>query len=121
MTNKYGYGLSSTDQNEDRQITTLSNCDTPKKNIYMDKQYGKDFNHPQYKMLIRKLKKGDLLYAGSIDRLGRNYEEIQKEWRVLTKKIGISLPKCAVTLTFRYNYDIFMYCQKVYFSTPLNF
>ena len=92
MTNKYGYvRVSSTDQNEDRQIIALSNFDIPKKNIYMDKQSGKDFNRPQYKKLIRKLRKGDLLCIGSIDRLGRNYEEIQKEWRVLTKEIGIDI------------------------------
>lgn len=97
MTNKYGYvRVSSTDQNEDRQIIALSNFDIPKKNIYMDKQSGKDFNRPQYKKLIRKLRKGDLLCIGSIDRLGRNYEEIQKEWRILTKEIGIDI--CVVDM-----------------------
>lgn len=58
-------------------------------NIYMDKQSGKDFDRPNYKKMVRKLKAGDLLYILSIDRLGRNYEEIQKQWRVLTKEIGI--------------------------------
>lgn len=92
MTNTYGYvRVSSTDQNEDRQMIALSACDIPQKNIYMDKQSGKDFNRPQYKKLIRKLKSGDLLYIMSIDRLGRNYEEIQKQWQILTKDIGIDI------------------------------
>ncbi len=55
-------------------------------NIYMDKQSGKDFNRPAYEQMIRELKKGDLLYVMSIDRLGRNYEEIQNQWRILTKE-----------------------------------
>lgn len=92
MTKIYGYvRVSSTDQNEDRQIIALSACAIPKKNIYTDKQSGKDFERPQYKKLIRKLKSGDLLYIMSIDRLGRNYEEIQKQWRLLTKEIGIDI------------------------------
>ena len=57
----------------------------------MDKQSGKDFNRPQYRRMVRKLRPGDLLYILSIDRLGRNYEEIQKEWRILTKEIGIDI------------------------------
>lgn len=92
MTNIYGYvRVSSTDQNEDRQIIALSACEIPQKNIYTDKQSGKDFERPKYKKLIRKLKSGDLLYIMSIDRLGRNYEEIQKQWRLLTKDIGIDI------------------------------
>lgn len=92
MMNTYGYvRVSSTDQNEDRQIIALSACEIPQKNIYMDKQSGKDFERPKYKKLIRKLKSGDLLYIMSIDRLGRNYEEIQKQWRILTKNIGIDI------------------------------
>lgn len=92
MTNTYGYvRVSSTDQNEDRQIIALSTCNIPKKNIYMDKQSGKDFDRPQYKKLTRKLKNGDLLYIMSIDRLGRNYEEIQSQWRILTKEVGIDI------------------------------
>ena len=63
----------------------------PEKNIYVDKQSGKDFNRPQYQKLMKKLKPGDLLYILSIDRLGRNYEEIQRQWRVLTKDIGIDI------------------------------
>lgn len=64
---------------------------SPKRNIYMDKQSGKDFDRPQYKRLVHRLKSGDLLYVGSIDRLGRNYEEIQRQWRILTKEIGIDV------------------------------
>lgn len=63
----------------------------PEKNIFVDKQSGKDFNRPQYQKLVKKLKPGDLLYILSIDRLGRNYEEIQRQWRVLTKEIGIDI------------------------------
>ena len=97
MTNTYGYvRVSSTDQNEDRQIIALSACEIPEKNIYIDKQSGKDFERPQYKKLIHKLKSGDLLYIMSIDRLGRNYEEIQMQWRILTKAIGIDI--CALDM-----------------------
>ena len=75
--NSYGYvRVSSTDQNEDRQLLALKEKGVVKMNIYMDKQSGKDFNRPQYKKLVKKLKAGDLLYILSIDRLGRNYEEI---------------------------------------------
>ncbi len=92
MSNEYGYiRVSSIDQNEDRQILAMQEVNLPKKNIYIDKQSGKDFNRPQYKKLVKKLKKGDLLYILSIDRLGRNYEEVQKQWRILTKDIGIDI------------------------------
>lgn len=88
----YGYvRVSSTDQNEDRQMIALREAQVSEKNIYMDKQSGKDFERPNYKRLVRKLKPGDLLYILSIDRLGRNYEEIQKQWRILTKDIGIDI------------------------------
>ncbi len=88
----YGYvRVSSFDQNEERQMIELRNKNVSEKNIYKDKQSGKDFDRPQYKRLIKKLKKGDLLYILSIDRLGRNYEEIQKQWRLLTKEIGIDI------------------------------
>lgn len=88
----YGYiRVSSKDQNEDRQLIALREVDVPEKNIYMDKQSGKDFNRPQYKKLVRKLKKDDLLYIKSIDRLGRNYEEIQNQWRILTKDKGADI------------------------------
>lgn len=87
--NVYGYiRVSSTDQNEDRQVIALRKKGVPAKTIYMDKQSGKDFNRPQYQKLVKKLKPGDLLYVLSIDRLGRNYEEVQQQWRVLTKEIG---------------------------------
>lgn len=92
MENIYGYvRVSSIDQNEGRQLIAMEERNIPKKNIYIDKQSGKDFERPQYKLLIKKLKAGDLLYILSIDRLGRNYEEIQKQWRVLTKDIGIDI------------------------------
>lgn len=85
----YGYiRVSSTDQNEDRQRIALQDREVPQKNIYMDKLSGKDFNRPNYKKLVRKLKSGDILYIKSIDRLGRNYEEIQNQWRIITKEIG---------------------------------
>ena len=88
--NTYGYArVSSMDQNEERQIIALKNAHIPVKNIFVDKQSGKDFNRPKYKKLIKKLKEGDILYVLSIDRLGRNYEEIQKQWHTLTKKNGI--------------------------------
>lgn len=93
----YGYvRVSSTDQNEDRQMIALREAQVSEKNIYMDKQSGKDFERPNYKRLVRKLKPGDLLYILSIDRLGRNYEEIQKQWRILTKDIGIDI--CALDM-----------------------
>ena len=88
----YGYvRVSSADQNEDRQMIALRDVAVPEKNIFMDKQSGKDFERPNFKKLVRRLKAGDLLYILSIDRLGRNYEEIQKQWRVLTKEIGVDL------------------------------
>lgn len=92
MSKIYGYvRVFCTDQNEDRQMIALKEKEVPPKNIYMDKLSGKDFNRPQYKALVRKLKAGDLLYILSIDRLGRNYEEIQNQWRILTKEIGIDI------------------------------
>lgn len=88
----YGYiRVSSRDQNEDRQRIALSEKGVPPKNLYTDKQSGKDFRRPQYQKLLRRLRPGDLLYILSIDRLGRNYEEIQQQWRILTKDIGIDV------------------------------
>lgn len=88
----YGYiRVSSQDQNEDRQRIALSQYNIPRTQIYVDKQSGKDFNRPQYRRMVRRFRPGDLLYILSIDRLGRNYEEIQKEWRILTKEIGIDI------------------------------
>lgn len=93
MENKvYGYiRVSSIDQNEDRQRIAMHDRFVSNKYIYMDKQSGKDFNRPQYKKMVRKLRSGDLLYILSIDRLGRNYEEIQEQWRILTKEKGIDI------------------------------
>lgn len=88
----YGYiRVSSTDQNEDRQRIAMEAKDVPKKNIYIDKQSGKDFERPQYKRLVRRLKAGDLLYVLSIDRLGRNYKDVQEQWRVLTKEKNVDI------------------------------
>lgn len=90
--NIYGYvRVSSTDQNEDRQIAALKEKAVPNKNVYLDKQSGKSFERPQYKSLVKKLKYGDQLYILSIDRLGRNYEEIQNQWRILTKEKGVDI------------------------------
>ena len=69
----------------------LREVGVPEKNIYVDKKSGKDFDRPQYKKLLRKMKKDDLLYIKSIDRLGRNYEEILEQWQVLTKEKGIDI------------------------------
>lgn len=92
MAKEYGYvRVSSTDQNEDRQMNALQEKGILNKNIYMDKVSGKDFNRPEYKKLVKKLQAGDILYILSIDRLGRNYEEIQTQWRLLTKEIGIDI------------------------------
>lgn len=83
--------VSAKDQNEDRQIIAMREVGVSEKNIYMDKQSGKDFKRKQYKRLVRKMKKDDLLYIKSIDRLGRNYEEIIKQWRHLTKEKRIDI------------------------------
>ena len=88
----YGYvRVSSLDQNEQRQMVEMRKLDIPEKNIFVDKQSGKDFNRPRYKQLVRKMKKGDLLYILSIDRLGRNYDEIQEQWRYLTREKEIDI------------------------------
>lgn len=88
----YGYvRVSTTDQNENRQMIALKKVAVPEKNIFMDKQSGKNFDRPNYKKLVKKLRTGDLLYVHSIDRLGRNYEDIQKQWKALTKEIGIDI------------------------------
>lgn len=90
--NVYGYiRISSSDQNEDRQQIALNEIGVQQENIYRDIQSGKDFNRPQYKRLLQKVKNGDTLYIKSIDRLGRNYEEILQQWRVLTKEKGIDI------------------------------
>lgn len=92
MTNCYGYiRVSSKEQNEARQIIALKEAKVPAQNTYMDKQSGRDFNRPQYQRMLRRLKKDDLLYIKSIDRLGRNYEEILQQWRLLTKDKGVDI------------------------------
>ena len=83
--------VSSKEQNEDRQLIAMQELSIPEKNIYMDKQSGKDFERPQYRKLVRKLKKDDLLYIKSIDHLGRNYAEILEQWRILIKKKGVDI------------------------------
>lgn len=88
----YGYiRVSTADQNTARQFVALEKLKIPKNNLYVDKQSGKDFNRPAYKRLLKRLKEGDLLYIKSIDRLGRNYEEIQEQWRILTKEKKIDI------------------------------
>lgn len=88
----YGYvRVSSQDQNEDRQLIEMERVGIPKNNIYIDKQSGKDFNRPKYKKLIRRLQEGDVLYILSIDRLGRNYEEILNQWRLITKDMKVDV------------------------------
>ena len=88
----YGYiRVSTAEQNEDRQLLAMQEIGILKENIYMDKQSGKDFNRPSYKRLLRKLRAGDTLYIKSIDRLGRNYEEIQSQWRIITKEKGADI------------------------------
>ncbi|MCI8464394.1 MAG: recombinase family protein [Lachnospiraceae bacterium] len=92
MMNVYGYiRVSSRDQNEGRQRLAFQKLAIPAKNIFMDKQSGKDFDRPAYKRMVRRMKQGDLLYIKSIDRLGRNYEEILEQWRILTKENGIDI------------------------------
>lgn len=88
----FGYiRVSSIDQNEQRQLISMQERSIPKDQIYTDKHSGKDFNRPAYKALMRKIKNGDMLYILSIDRLGRNYEEIQNKWRILTKEKGVDI------------------------------
>lgn len=90
----YGYvRVSSQDQNEARQLDAMHSAGVPPENVYVDHQSGKDFNRPSYLELVGRLQEGDVLYIQSIDRLGRNYEEILDQWRELTKhrKVGISV------------------------------
>ena len=88
----FGYiRVSTKEQNEDRQLIAMRDLQIPEQNLYIDKQSGKNFDRPQYKKLVRKLKKDDILYVKSIDRLGRNYDEILEQWRVLTKEKGADI------------------------------
>lgn len=90
--NTYGYArVSSIDQNEDRQLMALRSRDVTDNHIFVDKQSGRSFERPSYKRMVTKLKQGDLLYVLSIDRLGRNYEEVQNQWRFLTKEKGVDV------------------------------
>lgn len=83
----YGYvRVSSRDQNEERQMVAMEEFGVEKKDIYLDKQSGKNFERPQYQKLLRKIKSGDTLVIKSIDRLGRNYDEILIQWRTITKQ-----------------------------------
>lgn len=92
MGNIYGYiRVSSRDQNEERQRIALREMKVPEQNFFIDKQSGKNFERPKYKKLVQKMKKDDLLYIKSIDRLGRNYKEILEQWRILTKEKGIDI------------------------------
>ena len=88
----YGYvRCSSIDQNEDRQMLALNEKEVPEQNIYIDKQSGKDFKRPMYNRMLKKLREDDLIYVKSIDRLGRNYEEILEQWRILTKEKKVDI------------------------------
>jgi len=88
----YGYiRVSTKEQNEDRQYIAMLEFGVKNRDIYMDKQSGKDFNRPAYKRVLRLLKPGDVLVVKSIDRLGRNYEEIIEQWRIITKMIGAAI------------------------------
>ena len=88
----FGYiRISSADQNESRQLIAMQKLSIPADQIFMDKQSGKDFDRVEYKRLVETLRPGDLLYVLSIDRLGRNYEEIQNQWRILTKEKGVDI------------------------------
>ena len=91
-TNIFGYiRVSARDQNEERQMIAMRELAVPETHIFMDKQSGKDFQRPQYRRMVKKMKAEDLLYVKSIDRLGRNYEEILEQWRILTKDKGIDI------------------------------
>ena len=92
MCKNYGYiRVSTRDQNEERQVLAMESLSIPSDNIFMDKQSGKDFERPQYKKMIKKLRKDDVVYVKSIDRLGRNYTEILDQWRILTKEKGVDI------------------------------
>lgn len=107
MGNIYGYvRVSTTDQNEERQLLALYERAVPPSNIYIDKRSGKDFERPHYRQLVKKLKPGDLLYILSIDRLGRNYEEIQNQWRVLTKERCVDI--CVIDMPLVDSFGVYL-------------
>ena len=88
----YGYvRVSTREQNEDRQMLALNEKEVPEQNIYIDKQSGKDFKRPMYNRMLKKLREDDLIDVKSIDRLGRNYEEILEQWRILTKEKKVDI------------------------------
>ncbi|MBR1772067.1 MAG: recombinase family protein, partial [Lachnospiraceae bacterium] len=92
MTKAYGYvRVCTREQNEDRQMIALKEMEVPPENIYVDKQSGKNFERPQYKKLVKRLRKNDILYIKSIDRLGRDYKEILEQWRILTKEKNVDI------------------------------
>lgn len=92
MGNIYGYvRVSSREQNEDRQLISLKEMGVPAENIFIDKQSGKDFNRPEYKKLMKSVRRDDVIYIHSIDRLGRNYEDILEQWRIITKEKGVDI------------------------------
>ncbi|MCM1267292.1 MAG: recombinase family protein [Bacteroidales bacterium] len=88
----YGYmRVSTREQNEDRQRIALSEAGVPGNHIYMDKQTGKDFNRAQYQKLLRRLDRNSVLFVKSIDRLGRNYADLNEQWRIITKEKGADI------------------------------
>ena len=92
MEKHYGYiRVSSNEQNEHRQLIAMEQAAISQRNIFIDKRSGKDFNRPQYQKLMKKMKKNDVLYIKSIDRLGRNYDEILHQWQILTKEKGVDI------------------------------
>lgn len=106
---KYGYvRVSAVDQNEIRQLLEMQQIGIIKENIFIDKQSGKDFNRPNYLALVKNLKKGDLLYVKSIDRLGRNYKDIQEQWRILTKEMEVDIVVIDMPLLDTRNYKDLM-------------
>ena len=117
----YGYmRCSSREQNEDRQLIALKEMGVPEKQIYMDKQSGKDFNRPQYKRLLRKLDNNSVLFVKSIDRLGRNYADLNEQWRVITKekkaKTRRIRQRCETVVTARINPTLHRYFSFALFS-----
>lgn len=88
----FGYiRVSTKDQHTDRQAVALSEFSIPKKNLYIDKQSGKDFLRPAYRKMMRRVKRDDLIIVKSIDRLGRNYDEILEQWRIITREKGADI------------------------------
>ena len=88
----FGYARVSTkEQNEARQVLALTEAGVPQSNIFIDKMSGKDFERPEYKKLLGKLRQGSTLFVKSIDRLGRSYKDISEQWRVITKEIGADI------------------------------